>query len=43
MNKPDEMQAFIDGLAHSPTYPDLDIIQNMVRYIPQELLPGRGP
>ncbi len=33
MNKPDEMQAFLDDLAYSPIYPDIDIIQNMVRYI----------
>ncbi len=33
MDKPDEMQAYLDRLAHSPVFPDIDIIREMVSYV----------
>jgi len=38
MEKPDELQAFLDELAYSEIYPDIEIIQNMVRYIHENAL-----
>jgi peptide/nickel transport system substrate-binding protein len=38
MNKPDELQAFIDEIAHSDIYPDIGLIQDTVRYIHKNAL-----
>jgi peptide/nickel transport system substrate-binding protein len=38
MYKSDELQAFLDEIAHSPVYPDIGIIQDMVRYIADNCL-----
>jgi peptide/nickel transport system substrate-binding protein len=38
MNKPDELQAYLDEIAHSDIYPDIALIQDTVRYIHKNAL-----